>query len=140
MAKKHKDPMIAAAHVAPADFTGASTAEKPARELPEPRDMNEYLGLSAEVAGSTTCSRNARWPEARDDFPHDPLLRTCDKHFAFAVGGALFIDEPKTRRDLESCLKKAPKLREHGHRYVYIDRTRTDEPTPDQVLAQLEAA
>lgn len=136
MSRSKKNEKIAATQLPPTSAVQA--LPQPPRELPEPRDMVEYLGLAAEVAESVVYVRNSRWPGAAEDFPHEPALRTCDKYFREAKGGPLYIDEPVTRADVAACRRKATALAARGFRYVYIDRGPSGlDPSVESVLAQL---
>lgn len=136
MSKKNKNEKVAASQLAPSELVDKSDMPPAERE---PRDMREFLGLAAEIAQDTTYVRNSRWEGSREDFPHEPTLRTCDKYFKDAEGGPLYIDEPVTKADLANCKRKAEALRARGLRYVYIDRgPRGIDPDIEDVMAQLE--
>jgi hypothetical protein len=136
MAKKNPHDKVAAAQIGPSEIV--DKGDMPAAER-EPSDAREFLGLSAEIAQDTIYVRNSRWDGAREDFPHEPRLRTCGKYFAGAVGGPLYIDEPVTKRDVSDCKRKAALMRARGLRYVYIHRINGMDPQPETVLAQLNA-
>lgn len=108
-----------------------SKDEKP---LPEPRDMQEFLGLAAQVAKDTDYVRNTRWQNAMVHFPVDPLMRTVEKYFKHAKGGPLFVDTPQTLKEVEDCKVKAMAMAKEGLRYCYI----APEMELEDVTAQLE--
>lgn len=135
MSKNKKNPQIAATQVGPSELIAPSDLSPP--EHPEPRDVREFLGLSAELAQDTLYIRSSRWPGATEDFPHEPDLRTCEEFFKDAVGGPLYIDKPVTKGEVANCLRKAAAMRARGIRYVYIFRLNGIDPSIESVLAQL---
>jgi hypothetical protein len=83
-------------------------------------DQRKYLGIAAEVAQDTVYMSNTRWDNAEKHFPVDPLLRTTDKYFPYAAGGALYIDQPSTAGEVRECKRKAEAMRKEGLRYCYV--------------------
>lgn len=134
MPRHKKNPEVAAIQLKPTEIIHSQKELRTTQELPEPRDMKAYLGLSAEVAQDTIYTRNTRTPNGMVYFPTEPIMRTIDKFFIGAVGGPLYIDEPQTETDIKRCLRKVPMMKEQGHRYCYI----TPEMDLEEVLIQLE--
>lgn len=126
---KKEEIKVAAKVLKPAEI---SSEAKPTER--EPRNMEQYLGLAAQVAESTIYCGNWKFKNAEKHFPHDPLLRTVDKFFPYAKGGALFVDEPRSKRDEEHCQRKAKAIHEEGQRYVYL----LSEMNLDEAMQQLE--
>lgn len=133
MSRKTKTPKNAsvAAVLMPATQMMESSRVK---ELPEPRNMKQFLGLSAQIAQDTVYCRNMKFPRGIEFFPTDPLMRTCDKYFQFAVGGPLWVDEPSDPVDIRRCIEKAKVMEVLGLRYVYI----SDDAELEDVLKQLK--
>lgn len=88
----------------------------------EPRDVNKFLGVAAQLAKSTVYCGNWKFKNAEKHFPHAPLMRTVDKYFPYANGGPLFVDQPVTEQDETACQKKAKAMKQEGQRYVYITK------------------
>jgi hypothetical protein len=133
---KHKNDKVAVAQVAPSEVVDKGDMPAPDRE---PRDMKEFLGLSAEIAQDTVYVRNCRWPGGAEDFPHVPLMRTCNKFFAGADGGPLYIDEPVTAREADACRVKQRAMHKRGLRHVFIYRgAKGLDPSVEDVLSQLK--
>lgn len=135
MAKKRNTDtnMVAASQLSPTSHFQAEDHDEPTGKL---FDRAEYLGLSAQVAQDTNCTRNTRLPNGSEYFPVHPAKRTIDKYFQFAKGGPLYIDEPITKGDEAVCLEKAVIMKKMGLRYCYIG----SEMELGDVLAQLETA
>lgn len=89
-------------------------------------DAAAFLGLAAKLAQDTQYTGNWRIPNALKHFPTDPILRTVEKYFPYAVGGPIYIDEPTDDVELEQCQKKAIALHEEGMRYFIITREMHD--------------
>ena len=129
---RYRNNSVAASQL-PAQSIILNKASTPNKELPEPRSRRSFLGMSADVAQDDHYIRNTRIPNSLKWFPVDPLLRTVDKYFPYAVGGPLYIDEPKSNAEIEQCLKKAEALKAEGARYAYIG----PDMELDDVLVQL---
>lgn len=116
---KNKNENIGMTALQPTELSGSSAearAMNPRRTL----DREALLGMSAQISGSTTYSRNWKFKNADKLFPNEPLMRRVDKCFPYATGGMLLIDEPTTDRDVADCQRKADALKKEGIRYCYI--------------------
>jgi hypothetical protein len=100
----------------------------------QPRDMAEYIGLAAEVAQDTVYVRNTHWDGAEKFFETEPLMKTVDKWFPYAVGGPLYVDSPTSKSEERDCIRKAEAMKKLGYRYCYIG----ENMDLDEVQSQLK--
>ena len=73
-----------------------------------------------EDPGARICFSNWMVPNGADLFPTEPKLRIVDRHYPYAVGGALFVDAVKYESELPEYEKKRAALVGSGMRYVYL--------------------
>ncbi len=106
---------------------------------PDVQDPAREIGLAAQVAGITTYVKNWRLPRARENFPHDPLMRTVDKYFQYAKGGPLYVDEPTNPTDVERCKAKAKVAAKEKIRYCYILPEMKLDEARKQIIEPLKA-
>lgn len=94
----------------------------------------ELALVSEQVAGCKFHNKNWCVPDADRLFPYETRLRYVDRHFPHAMGGELYVDEPKTEEQISICEKKGAILRQAGLRYCYI----TKDMKAEDVLIQME--
>jgi len=104
------------------------------------RDSSDAITIAGKLAGGTLYCRNFKFRNAAQHFPIEPLMRTVDKFFQFAPGGALYVDEPKDKRGVENCQRKAEVMRKEGLRYVYITKEMTLREAQEQLAFNQGAA
>lgn len=122
MSKPRKsDPSIAAAQLPATDIT--VDKYKRQRDIP---DEIELIGTAAIVAGDAMFNRNWPWKNARKHFEINPLMRTVDKHYPYAVGGPLFVDEPVTKEEVALCEIKRKAMVSEGLRYLVVTKDTTE--------------
>jgi hypothetical protein len=81
--------------------------------------------VARELAASDVVLRNWKWPDADQDFPYEPQLRTVEKYYPLAKDGPLLVDEPSTESEMQDCERKRAAISRRGLRYVAIG-ARTD--------------
>lgn len=86
----------------------------------------ELRSRSEKIAGSKICLMSWVFPGAREAFPHEPKLRSVQKYFPYAEGGALLVDEPERLGDELECQRKAKVIRKLGFRYLILTRSMSE--------------
>lgn len=86
---------------------------------------HSYTALSDEIAQNLYYVRNWKWPKSDEVFPHHPDLRTVDKYYPYAKGGALLVDEPRDKHSIEWAYKKQKFLKSLGFRHIVIEENAT---------------
>jgi len=104
------------------------------------RDASDSITIAGKLAGGTLYCRNFKFRNAAKHFPIEPLMRKVDKFFQFAPGGALYVDEPKDKSEVEKCLRKVKVMRHEGLRYVYITKEMTLREAQEQLAFNQGAA
>lgn len=131
--RPRKNPLIAATQI-----TGSEITIEKTKEL-KGYNAEAYLGLAAKIAKSTVYYGNKKFKNADKYFPVNPLLRTVQKFFPYAEGGALYVDEPTDPQEERECGLKAAAIKKEGLRYIVITRDMHDmEET--EALAELRGA
>lgn len=131
-----KNPKMAVSVVAPKELVG-SKAE--ATRLNPAKTPEERLGMAAKVAESSIYTRNWKFKNADQHYPHHPVMRRVEKHFPYAVGGPLFLDEPTADLEIQECKQKALVMAQEGLRYCYITRDMTLEEVRKQLKVEKAA-
>lgn len=114
MAKKIKNEKVAATQLRSSELSHERISEKGTF------NHEQYLGVTAKIAGTTICNRNWKFKNCDKHFPVEPLLRTVDKYYPGAKGGPLYADEPVTEEDEKDCVRKAKALKSEGLRYIWV--------------------
>jgi hypothetical protein len=91
-----------------------------------------FVGLPDQVARDTLFFGNYKWPGADREYPDEPdaMMRFVTRYYPHAEGGPLYIDQPRSHREVERCEEKRRAFKKLRLRYVVIARAYQ---TPDGV-------
>jgi len=123
--------------------------ERPTTDSPEHQERirrvelrQKFVTISDQIANETLFVRTHKWPHADEIFPEaiDADWRYVAKFYPYTKDGKpLYVDEPRTKREVERSYKKQelfrnhPKLKKLGIRFVVIEA----DATLDTCLEQL---
>jgi len=85
-----------------------------------------YRSKADRIARDFECQNKWIFKNAAKYFPDEPWMRTVDKYYPNAEGGALLIDEPELPHDIKRCERKQIVLEAMGYRYLIIKPEMTD--------------
>lgn len=93
---------------------------------------NDLISIADKVAGDAMFFSGHKWPDSNKHFPEDDeaMMRFVDKFYPHAVGGMLYVDEPKNLSEVDRCEVKRKIMKKLKLRYVVITRAYS---TPDGV-------
>jgi len=79
---------------------------------------NRLKNMIENISGDKFCYINFYYPGGRDHFPENEKLWRVDRYYPNAVGGPLFVDEPRFEYEIQNCKLKSGVMKEMGHRYI----------------------
>lgn len=82
-----------------------------------------FVTVSDQIAESKIFYRNWKWPKCYEVFPNSlhAAKRFVTKYYPNAVGGPLYVDEPRTPKEKQDALEKQKILRKQGIRHIIVD-------------------
>lgn len=137
----------------------AKKTTKTARVIPttetyeEPKKKEKHTLISVEradgpteltsiphiIADSKIFYRNARIPGSDEAFPYEPKLRTVDRFYPYAKGGALCVDECWVDGTAEVARRKTALIKKAGWKHLILVRELQLDDAMRQIMEQEEA-
>lgn len=106
----------------------ADIAQRNVNLKDESQRRQTLISVPDQVAGDTMFFTNHRWPEANKYFPEDvdAPMRFVSRFYPYALEGELYIDEPKSLKEVDRCEKKRKIMKKMKLRYVVVNRQYID--------------
>jgi len=81
-----------------------------------PHDLVTHITKSAIVF------QNYPYTGAKQAFPGQPLMYTCERYYPKAEGGPIYVDEPQFATDWKECEMKREVMKANGFRYLIMGK------------------
>lgn len=105
------------------------------RALQKYESKKQLLYPIERLAQDNLVIRNVKYPGADEDYPFDQyaLFRFVSKIYPNAVGGPLYVDEPKNDVEIHRAYERHEKMKKRNLRHVIVE----SDTTFDHLLEQL---
>lgn len=115
--------------------TSASAEEPKSPVVTTEKKRKDQLArtVSDKLAESIVYHLSWKWPESAQDFPDEPWMRHVKKHYPYAKGGALLVDEPVNEGEVHACERKRRVLEKHGYRYITLVAGKTENDAREEL-------
>lgn len=92
------------------------------RALARADERKTFISLADQVARDTLFFGKYKWPGAHQAYPDDPdaMMRFVTRYYPHAEGGALYVDMPRSVRQVDRCEEKRKVMKKLRLRYVVI--------------------
>lgn len=105
------------------------------RALQTYENKKQLLYPIEKIAQDKLIILNVKYPGADEDYPHvqHALFRFVSKVFPNAVGGPLYVDEPRNPNEIHRAYDRHEKMKERNLRHVVVEKDTTFEHMLEQL-------
>jgi len=105
------------------------------RALQKYESKQEFIYPVERIAGHKLFIRNTKFPGADSAYPEVQyaLYRFVDKFYPYALGGPLYVDEPKNEQESYRAYEKHKVMLKLGLRHIVVEKDSTYEHLLEQL-------
>ena len=94
------------------------------RALQKFDNPKQYIYPLERITQGSVVIRNVKFPGADEAYPlvQDALYRFVSSYYPYALGGPLYVDEPKNEKEIDRAYKRQKVMRSLKHRYVIVEK------------------
>lgn len=105
------------------------------RRVAQLETERQYVQPLERITRGTVVIRNVKFPGADAAYPDvlDALFRFVSSYYPYAVGGPLYVDEPKNEKEVHRAYERQKVMKKLNHRYVIVEKDTCYEDLMDQL-------